>query len=400
MSTMSYEDFQEKVSKLKTTKDVNNFTKELVAPILQEMLEVEMNQHLGYRKNDIQGNNSGNSRNGYLKKNFKGSFGKARINVPRDRNSSFNPLAIRKYETVDSDLEEKIISMYAKGITTRDINKHIFDIYGVEISAGMVSNITDKIMPLIEEWQNRPLDNIYPIVYLDGIHFKVRTSGRIKTVCAYTVLGINIDGKKNILGIWIGEAESAKFWLKVLSEIKERGVEDILITCIDGLRGFKDAIQTIYPKTQIQRCIIHQIRNTVKYIPHRYKKDFCNSLKAIYKASNEQSGFKAIEQVKKDWPQYEIHLKSWEDNWNELSTLFEYPAQIRKIIYTTNAVEGVHRQLRKITKTTTIFPHEESLKKLLWLGINDISKKWTMSVHNWGDIITQFAIIHPDRIKL
>ena len=397
---ISYEEYQEKISKLKTMSDVTNFAKELIAPTLQSMLESELTQHLGYEKHASSGRGSGNSRNGYSKKKLKTSFGPADLDVPRDREGSYDPLAVKKYETIESDVEEKIIAMYAKGMTTRDIHTYMQDIYGIEVSAGMISTITDKVMPLITEWQNRPLSELYPILYLDGIHSKVREDGRIVNRCAYTVLGINSEGMKELLGIWVGGSEGAKFWMSVLSELKQRGVRDILITAVDGLTGFSEAIKAVFPATQIQQCIVHQIRNTMKYVPHRDKKQFCDDLKIIYTAPTEEAGLKALEEVKGKWKQYQLYLKRWEDNWSELSPFYAYPQEIRRIIYTTNAVEGVHRQFRKVTKTTTVFPTTDSLIKLLWLAQEDISRKWTMPVHNWGSIYTQLAILFPEKITV
>jgi len=399
--SISFEEYNEKVANLKTLGDVNNFVKDLVAPTLQAMLDAEMNNHLGYPKKDPSGNLSGNSRNGHYPKKIKtASAGNVDIRVPRDRNGEFEPIVVRKYENIESDIEERIISMYAKGMTTGDINIHMNEIYGVNIDKSTVSTITDKILPLVKEWQNRPLSSIYPIVYLDAIHFKVRDNGKIVSKAAYIALGINMEGMKEILGIWIGENEGAKFWLSILNEIKHRGVEDILITCIDGLKGFPEAIKGVFPETQIQKCIIHQIRNTVKYISHKEKKRFCNDLKNIYTAVTEKTGYEELQKMKKQWNQYAIYLKSWEDNWDELSTFFNYSEEIRRIIYTTNTIESLNRQFRKVTKTTTIFPNDESLEKLLYLAQNDVTKKWNKSIRHWGKIITQLAIIFPERIKL
>lgn len=399
MNTISYEEFQEKLKSLKTMDDAVNFAKDLVAPTIQKMLEAEMTQHLGYEKHSVKGKNTGNSRNGHSPKKIKGSFGQAEVAVPRDRNSEFEPNVVKKWQTAPSELEEKIIAMYAKGLTTRDINEHLQSIYGVEVSASMVSNITDKVLPMVEAWQNRPLESTYPIIYLDGIHFKVKDGGKILNTCAYTVLGINLDGQKELLGLWTGGAEGAKFWLKVLSELKERGVNDIFIVCVDGLSGFNDAIKTVYPDAYVQRCVIHQVRQTLKFIPHKHKKAVAACLKAVYKAPSEEAAIATLDKTKKEWPDYALYLKSWESNWPELATIFLFPQPIRKMIYTTNAVESTHRQLRKITKTTTIFPHKEALTKLLWLGIQDISKKWTMPVRDWGQALAQFTILFPDRIK-
>ena len=397
---LSYEEYQEKIKGLKTSTDAEHFVRDLVAPVLQEMLEAEMTEHLGYEKNSVFGNNTGNSRNGHFNKTVKGNLGNSNLQVPRDRNGSFEPKVVKKYQTTSSSVEEKIISMYAKGMTSRDINSHMKEIYGVDVSAGMVSTITDKVLPLVTEWQNRPLESMYPIVYLDGIHFRVRDGGKIVKKCGYTILGINLEGKKEMLGLWIGENESAKFWLQVLNELKHRGVEDILICCIDGLKGFSEAIEDVFPESQVQQCVIHMVRNTIKFVTHKEKKKFCQDLKTIYSAPTEEAGLQALDAVKENWPGYLAQLKRWETNWTEISTFFQYPEEIRRIIYTTNAVESLHRQLRKVTKTTSVFPHDESLKKLLWLAQNDITKKWYQPIPNWGKIISQFSIMFPERVEL
>lgn len=400
MKTLTYEEYQKKVSELRTMSDVTNFAKELVAPTLQKMLEGELESHLGYAKHHPSGFKTGNSRNGYSKKTIKGNFGESEIKIPRDRNGDFEPIVVKKHEIMESDVEEKIISMYAKGMTTRDINGHMKDIYGINISADMVSSITDKVIPFVQEWQNRPLAKLYPIVYLDGVHFKVREAGKIVSKCAYISLGIREDGLKEILGIWVGENEGAKFWMGVLNEMKNRGVEDILIVCIDGLSGFSEAIKGVFPEAEIQQCIVHQIRNTTKYIPHKDKKKFCADLRTIYTAPTEEAGFEALKEVKEKWPQYAPYLESWNRKWDELSTFFIYPPEIRRIIYTTNTIESLNRQFKKVTKTTSIFPHDTALKKLLWLAQRDISKKWDKPIPNWGKILPQFAVFFPNKINL
>jgi len=400
MEPLSYEDYQEKIKGLKTLGDVTNFAKELIAPTLQAMLEAEMENHLGYPKHQPGPEKRNNARNGHSKKNLKTNFGTGELAVPRDRQGEFEPIAVKKYETVESDVEEKIISMYAKGMTTRDINGHMADLYGVDISPTMVSNITDKVLPLVQEWQNRPLAPLYTVIYLDGVHFKVREGGRVVSKCAYIILGITQEGLKEIVGIWISEAEGSKFWMGILSEIKQRGVSDILICCIDGLNGFPEAIEAVFPGSQIQQCIVHQIRNTTKYIPYKDKKAFCKDLKKIYTAPTEEAGLLALGEVERDWPQYKPYLESWNRKWALLSPFYGYPEEIRRIIYTTNAIESLNRQFRKVTKTTSIFPHDESLKKLLWLAQRDISKKWTMPIRDWGQMLIQFSILFPDKIKL
>ena len=397
---LSYEEYQQKVKNLKTVSDVTNFAKELIAPTLQDMLDAELTNHLGYPKNHPSGHHTGNSRNGHYEKTLKTSFGEERINIPRDRNGEYEPIAVKKGESVQSDVEEKIIAMYAKGLTTRDINSYLEDIYRVSISSDMVSSITDKVLPRVEEWQSRPLASLYPVVYLDGIHFKVRDNGKIVSKCAYILLGITVDGIKEVLGIWVGESEGAKFWMQVLSEIRNRGVQNILICCVDGLSGFSEAIKTIFPDAIVQRCIVHQVRNTVKYVPHKEKKEFCADLKTIYGAPSEEAGMQALIAVQEKWPQYKVYLQRWEEHWNELSPFYSFPEEIRRMIYTTNAIESLNRQFRKVTKTTSIFPHDKSLTKLLWLAQRDISRKWGMSVRNWGQILAQFAILFPEKITI
>lgn len=394
---LSYEEYQSKVAGLRTADDVTNFAKELLAPTLQAILEAEMTQHLGYKKHESKGKNSGNSRNGHSEKLLRTSFGYTPIQIPRDRNAEFEPQIIPKHTTVQSDVEEKVIAMYAKGMTTRDINAYMYDIYGIDISASMVSSITDTILPKITEWQARTLSPLYPFVYLDGIHFKVRKDGRVITKCAYIVLGIDERGHKEILGIWVGEAEGAKFWMGILSELKSRGVADILIVCTDGLSGFDEAIKAIYPTTHIQQCIVHQVRNTLKFIPHKDRESMACALKTIYTAPTEKDGLLALEKASKDFPSYAIYLKSWETKWHLLSVFFDYPHEIRRIIYTTNTIEGLNRQFRKVTKTTSMFPHDQALTKLLYLAAYDISKKWTLPIHNWGSIVAQLAIIFPEK---
>ena len=397
---LTYDEYQEKIKNLKNMSDVSNFAKTLVAPVIQEMLDAEMENHLWYPKNSILWNSSWNSRNWYSKKTIKWDFWNSEINIPRDRKWEFNPIAVKKYETVESGLEEKVVSMYAKWMTTSDINSHLKDIYWVETSATTISNITDKVLPLIKEWQIRPLSSLYTIIYLDWIHFKVRDNWKIVSKCAYIILWINEDWFKEILWIWIWENEWSKFWLWVLNEIKQRWVNDILITCIDWLSWFKEAIKAVYPDSEIQRCIVHKIRNTTKHIPYKEKKKFCADLKLIYNAVTEEAWFKALKDMKKKWKKYEVYLNSWENDWADLSTFFVYPECIRRIIYTTNSIEWLNRQLRKVTKTTSIFPHNDSLQKLLWLAQKDITKKWNIPIPNWWEIYSRFAIMFPKKIKI
>lgn len=392
---------KEVAKECKSVEDVHNLLKDLFKGTLQEILEAEMNEHLGYLKHSVDGNNSGNSRNGYSTKTLKTSMGDTEIKIPRDRNGDFEPHIIKKYEKNASEIENQVIAMYAKGMSTRDIEAHMRDIYGIEISADLVSKITDKVMPMLTEWQGRPLERIYPIVFLDAIHFKVRKDNRIVNKAAYSVLGINVQGHKEILGIWVGENESASFWLSVCNDLKSRGVEDILIASKDGLTGFSEAINAVFPRTSIQLCVIHQIRNTLKYVSFKDHKQLMTDLKQVYQALTLDEAEYAFELFKEKWgKKYPIVIKSWETNWLELTTYFSYPQSIRRLIYTTNTVEAYHRQLRKVTKTKTAYPTDDSLRKIVYLATIEISKKWTMPIPNWAECISQFLIQFEDRLSV
>lgn len=384
----------------KTVEDIQDKLKNLFKDTLQEIFEAEMDAQLGYEKHDPAGDHSGNSRNGYSKKTLQTRYGKTEIDIPRDRNAEFEPQVIKKYETTSNQLEDQIIAMYAKGLSTRDIEDHMRDIYGIDVSATMVSKVTDKIIPMITEWQSRPLDRVYPIVFLDAIHFKVRQENRIVNKAAYSVLCITIEGHKEILGIWIGEHESAKFWLGVCNDLKNRGVEDILIACKDGLTGFSEAINAVFPKTEIQLCVIHQIRNSLKFVPYKYQKELMADLKKVYQALTLEEAEFAFEEFKEKWEKkYPIIIKSWGNNWAELTTFFKYPHGVRKIIYTTNIIEGYHRQLRKVTKTKTTYPTDEALIKIIYLATVEILKKWIMPLRDWGECLSQFAIYFSERLE-
>jgi len=384
----------------RTVEDVHMLMKNLFKDTLQEIFEAEMDTHLGYDKNSVDGNNTGNSRNGYSKKTIKTKFGETDLKIPRDRNADFEPNIIKKYETTSNQLEEQIIGMYAKGVSTRDIEDQMRDIYGIDVSPAMISKITDKILPMISEWHVRPLDRVYPVVFLDAIHFKVRKDNRVINKAAYSVLGINIAGQKELLGIWIGENESASFWLTVCNELKNRGVEDILIACKDGLSGFSEAINTVFPQTEIQLCVIHQIRNSLKYIPYKDQKELIADLKKVYKALTLEEAELAFAKFKDKWgKKYAIVIKSWENNWLELTAYFKYPYDLRKMIYTTNIVEGYHRQLRKVTKTKSTYPTDDALRKIIYLATVEASKKWTTAVRDWKGCISQFAIYFADRLN-
>ena len=380
--------------------DIQDLLKDLFKDTIEEMLESEMDEHLGYDKHSPTGDLTGNSRNGYNKKTIQTQMGKSEIKVPRDRNGEFEPQLIGKYQNKTDNLENKIIAMYAKGMSTRDIEDHLRDIYGIDASPSLISRITDKVLPAVQEWQSRPLDEIYPIVFLDGIVYKVKKDAKVVNKCFYTVLGVNMEGHKEILGMWITENESASFWASVCNELRNRGVKDILITCRDNLSGFSQAIEAVFPKTEQQLCIIHQIRNTTKYVSYKDLKAVMVGLKAIYQAPSEDGALYHLEEFKEKWgKKYPQIAKSWESNWASLSAYFKYPAEVRRLIYTTNAVEGFHRMLRKYTKTKTVFPSDDSLKKSIFLSIQQISKKWSMPIRDWGIIMGQLSIFFEERLS-
>ncbi len=393
------------LTKAKTYEDLmgkNGAIKKLIAKSLEQMLESELTEHLGYEKYSPVGKNSGNSRNGKTHKSLKNDNGEIEITVPRDRNGNFDPVIVKKYEKTIGPIENKIISMYAKGMTTRDIQTHITELYGIDISPTLVSNITDKIVVLAEQWQSRPLEKIYPIVFFDAIHYKVRDeSKKVISKAAYTCLAVDIEGHKDLLGLWVSEAEGSNFWLNVLTELKNRGVEDIFIASIDGLKGFPEVINSVFPKTEIQLCVIHQIRNTLKYVASKDQKKFMKDLKEVYKAPTEDAGLINLDTLEENWGnKYSLAIRSWRNNWDNLSTFFKYPQEIRTIIYTTNAVEAVHRQFRKVTKNRSLFPNDDALKKMLYLAYRDLSKKWTMPIRNWALVLSNFSIYFKDRFDV
>lgn len=380
----------------------NGAIKNLIAKTIETMLEEELSEHLGYEKYSSLGRNTGNNRNGKTKKTVKNDSGQIEISVPRDRKGEFDPIIVKKYERTIGPIEDKIISMYAKGMTTRDIRSHIEDIYGINISPTLVSNITDKIVYLAEEWQSRPLEKIYPIVFFDAIHYKVRDeeTHKVLTKAAYTCLAVDMDGKKDLLGLWVSQSEGANFWLNVLTELRNRGVEDILIACIDGLTGFPEAIESVFPKTEIQLCLIHQVRNTLKYVASKDQKAFMKQLREVYKAPTEEAALSNLDLLEENWgKKYTLAIKSWRKNWTNLATFFKYPEEIRTVIYTTNAVESVHRQFRKVTKNRALFPNDDALKKMLFLAYRDLSKKWTMPIRNWAIALSVFSVYFSDRLE-
>ncbi len=359
-----------------------------------------LDDELGYTKYDYRNKSGENSRNGYSKKTLKTSFGETKIKVPRDRNGEFEPQLVKKNQTtLTGDIEEKIISMYAKGMTTSDIEAHIKDIYGLECSDTTISRITDKILPVVREWQSRPLEEIYAVVFMDAIHFHVRSEGQIIKKAVYIAIGINMDGIKEVLGMWVGENESAKFWLSVMNSLKNRGVEDIFIACTDNLTGFSAAIEAVFPKTEIQNCIIHQLRNSSKYVSYKDIKALMADLKAVYAAVDEAAALDALDAFSEHWDKkYPKISQSWRDNWPNLSTYFKYPQEVRRLIYTINTIEGFNRQLRKVTKAKSVFPTDDSLLKMLYLAMMDITKKWTGRRQDWSVIHAQLAVFFADRM--
>lgn len=380
--------------------DINALFKEFVGDILENGLEAELDDELGYSKYDYRNKDTDNSRNGHSTKTMKTSFGEVDIAVPRDRKGEFEPQFVRKQQTsLSGDIEEKILSMYAKGMTTRDIDAHIREIYGIEVSDSTVSRITDKILPVVKEWQQRPLEEIYAVVFLDAIHYHVRSEGQIVKKAVYIAIGINMEGIKEVLGMWVGENESAKYWLSILNGLKNRGVEDILIACVDGLTGFDNAIEAVYPQTEIQQCIIHQIRNTTRFVSYKDIKALMADLKRVYAAVDEETALYELEAFGEKWnSKYPKIAQSWEANWPKLSTYFKYPQEVRTLIYTTNAIEGFNRQLRKVTKSKSVFPTDDSLLKMLYLAMIDITKKWTGKRRDWGIIHSQLEVFFADRL--
>ena len=374
--------------------DVLVAMKEMFRDVLQEALEAEMDDELGYGKHDVAGNNSGNSRNGSYKKTLKSELGAVELSIPRDRNGDFEPKIIPKNERTADGIEDKILALYAAGMTTRDVAAQIKTLYDVEISNEFVSNVTNRIMPLVSEWQTRPLESTYSFVFMDAIHYKVREDKHVVNKAAYVVLGVNMDGEKDVLGIWVGANESSKFWLGVLNDLSNRGVKNVLVFCVDGLSGFKEAIGAAYPYAKIQRCIIHQLRASTRYISYKDLKAFVADIKTVYGAVNEETALDNLLAAKEKWgKKYPNAIKSWEDNWDNLITFFAFPEYIRKIMYTTNVIESLHSQFRKVTKTKLIFPNDDSLLKMLYLATENITKKWTRIYRDWDLVANQLEIM-------
>ena len=382
---------------IETAEDIQDALKDLLGGTIKEMMEAEMDDHLGYQKSER--SDSDDYRNGYKSKRVNGSYGSMDIDVPQDRKSTFEPQVVKKRQKDVSDIDQKIISMYAKGMTTRQISETIEDIYGFETSEGFISDVTDKILPQIENWQNRPLDEVYPILYIDAIHYSVRDNGVIRKLAAYVILGINTEGKKEVLSITVGDNESSKYWLSVLNELKNRGVKDILIICADGLSGIKEAIAAAFPKTEYQRCIVHQVRNTLKYVPDKDRKAFAADLKTIYHASDEEKARLALDRVTEKWTtKYPNSMKRWYDNWDAITPIFKFSPDVRKVIYTTNAIESLNSTYRKLNRQRSVFPSDTALLKALYLATFEATKRWTMSIRNWGQVYGELSIMYDGRL--
>lgn len=379
---------------------VKELFKDLVGAVLSNGLEGELESELGYSKYDYRNKETDNSRNGHTSKRLKSSMGEVEISVPRDRKGDFDPQMVRKHQTsLSGDIEEKILSMYAKGMTTGDIEGHIREIYGLSVSDTTVSRVTDKILPVVREWQNRPLEEMYAVVFMDAIHFHVRSEGTIIKKAVYIAIGIQMDGVRDVLGMWVGENESAKFWLSILNSLKNRGVQDILIVCVDGLTGFNNAIEAVYPRSEIQQCIIHQIRSTTRFVSYKDIKALMADLKTVYAAVDEETALRQLDDFESVWgKRYPKIAESWRRNWPTLSTYFKYPQEVRTLIYTTNAIENFNRQLRKVTKSKSVFPTDDSLLKMLYLATVDITRKWTGRRRDWGIIHAQLEVFFEDRM--
>jgi len=383
---------------VESTKDLQVLMRGIMKDVIEALYDGEITEHLGYEKHR-QGAGKDNSRNGFSKKTVQSTVGPVELEVPRDRKSEFTPKVIKKRQRDISGIEDKVISMYAKGMSTRDIKEHIYDIYGYEISPETVSNITDTVIEHAKEWQSRPLERVYAIVFMDALVVKLRVDGVVKNVVLYAVIGINLDGEKSCLGLYISETESAKYWLTVMNELKNRGVEEVLIFAVDNLTGISSAIEAAFPHSELQKCIVHQIRNSLKFVSWKERKQVAQDLKTVYTAATEPNAREALESFKRKWDAKYPHIsRSWETNWAELSVFFKYTPEIRKLIYTTNPIESFNRALRKVTKTRSLFPTEDALMKLMYLAVRDIERRWTQTIRSWGTIYSQLSIFFEERL--
>jgi putative transposase len=377
----------------------NGLLKQLTKAVLERAMQAELTEHLGYEKHDAAGDNSGNSRNGKSRKTLKGEFGNLPIEVPRDRDSSFDPKIVPKGQTRFDGFDDKILSLYARGMTTREIQGHLEEMYQVEVSPSLISSVTDAVIEEVKVWQNRPLDALYPILYLDALQVKVRDGAHIRNKAVYLAIGVNLAGIKEVLGLWVAQTEGAKFWLQIVTELKNRGVEDIFIACVDGLKGFPEAIETVFPKAQVQLCIVHLVRHSLNYVGWKQRKEVAADLRHIYRAATSEEAELRLSEFAQQWDaQFPTISRSWRANWERVTPFFAYPADIRKVIYTTNAIESVNMSLRKIIKNRGSFPTDESALKLLYLALQNISRKWTMPIREWKAALNRFAILFEDRM--
>jgi putative transposase len=379
----------------------NGLLKELTKRLLERAMSAELTEHVGYEKHAAKGKNNGNSRNGRSAKTLKGSFGTLPIEVPRDRAGTFEPKIVGKHQTRFDGFDDKIISLYARGLSVREIQQHLEEIYQVEVSPGLISNVTDAVIDEVKAWQDRPLESFYPIVYMDALQFKVRDGGQVRSKAVYLAIGVNMDGLKEVLGLWIAHTEGAKFWLQVVTELKNRGVDDILFACVDGLKGFPEAIESVYPKTEVQLCIVHMVRHSLNFVGWKQRKEVAADLRRVYTAATESAAETRLAEFAARWDErFPMIAKSWRANWSRVVPFFAHPAEIRKVIYTTNAIESLNMSLRKVTKTRSSFPNDEAVLKLLYLALRNIAKKWTMPIQNWKAALNRFAIIYEDRIPI
>jgi putative transposase len=377
----------------------NGLLKQLTKQLLERAMAAEMTEHVGYDKHDAAGNNSGNSRNGKSAKTIKGTFGELALETPRDRNGTFEPQIIEKHQTRFTGFDKNILSLYSRGLSTREIQQHLEEIYGVEVTAGLISSVTDEVLDEVKTWQNRQLDEVYPIMYLDAIQFKVRDSGHVRNKAIYLAIGVTIEGYKEVLGLWIAQTEGAKFWLQVVTELKNRGVTDIFIACVDGLKGFPEAIESVFPKTEVQLCIVHLVRHSLNYVGWKQRKEVARDLKTIYTAATEAEAEQQLAEFSLKWDaKFPMIARSWRSNWTRVIPFFAHPPEIRKVIYTTNAIESLNMSLRKVTKARGSFPNDEAVSKLLYLALRNIAKKWTMPLHAWKDALNRFAILYENRL--
>jgi Transposase and inactivated derivatives len=392
---------KEFLSQFKTEEDVSQFLKDLHSQVLEQMLQGEMDAHLGYDKHSSDGYNSGNSRNGSFSKKIQSEHGEHIIEVPRDRKGEFDPIVVPKHQSRGLSIERLVISLYAKGMSVSDIEDELRDIYKINLSTSSISIITNKVTQAASEWQNRPLERLYMVVWMDGIVFKVRESGKVINKTVYLCVGLNNRGYKEVLGMWIGKAESSSFWMSVLTDLKARGVEDILITVTDNLNGFTETIRAVFPQSTTQICVVHQIRNSCRYVVWKDLKEFTADMKEIYTSVNRDQAAIALEHFEQKWgSKYRHAVQSWHRNWNDLTAFFDFPVEIRTIIYTTNLIENLNGKIRKYTKTKLSFPTDDALRKSVWLAIGEIEKKWTMPIRNWGIVMNQFLVIFENRIEL